>query len=170
MTVMEVARQSSISISMLSKIENGAASPSLKTLQSLASSFNVPLATFFAKAGRKSDASFVRSGQGLLIERRGSRAGHQYQLLGHSISSEFAIEPYLITLTEEAQDLHGLPARRRRVYLSDFGGGQGYGHADKTYILRPGNSLFFDGSAPHGPEELRKLPSQYLSIIAIPRE
>ncbi len=169
MTVMEVARQSSISISMLSKIENGAASPSLKTLQSLASSLNVPLATFFAKAEEKSDASFVRSGQGLLIERRGSRAGHQYQLLGHSISSEFAIEPYLITLTEEARTYTAFQHEGVEfIYL--ISGEVGYRHADKTYILRPGDSLFFDGSAPHGPEELRKLPSQYLSIIAIPRE
>lgn len=169
MTVMEVARQSSISISMLSKIENGAASPSLKTLQSLANSLNVPLTTFFAKAEEKSDASFVRSGQGLLIERRGSRAGHQYQLLGHSISSDFAIEPYFITLTEEARTYTAFQ-HEGVEFIYMISGEVGYRHADKTYILRPGDSLFFDGSAPHGPEELRKLPSQYLSIIAIPRE
>ena len=26
-----------------------------------------------------------------------------------------------------------------------------YRHADKTYPLRPGDALFFDSAAPHGP-------------------
>ena len=33
-----------------------------------------------------------------------------------------------------------------------------YRHADKTYPLRPGDALMFDSSAPHGPDELTKLP------------
>ena len=43
------------------------------------------------------------AGQGVTIERRGTKAGHQYQLLGHSISGKLVVEPYLITLTEEAK-------------------------------------------------------------------
>jgi hypothetical protein len=35
---------------------------------------------------------------------------------------------------------------------------------------RVGDSLFFDADAPHGPDELRKLPIRFLSIIAYPRE
>jgi hypothetical protein len=35
-----------------------------------------------------------------LPDRRGTKAGHQYQPLGHSISGEIVVEPYLITLTE----------------------------------------------------------------------
>jgi hypothetical protein len=38
-----------------------------------------------------------------LPDRRGTKAGHQYQPLGHSISGEIVVEPYLITLTEEAK-------------------------------------------------------------------
>ena len=32
-----------------------------------------------------------------------------------------------------------------------------YRHADRSYLLQPGDSLFFDAEAPHGPEELRRL-------------
>ena len=35
--------------------------------------------------------------------------------------------------------------------------------------LKPGDSLFFDADAPHGPEGLVKLPARYLSIIAYPQ-
>ena len=44
-TVVELAQQAGLSVSMLSKIENGGTSPSLGTLQSLAHALNVPLQT-----------------------------------------------------------------------------------------------------------------------------
>jgi len=34
--------------------------------------------------------------------------------------------------------------------------------------MQPGDSLFFDADAPHGPEILEKLPARYLSIICYP--
>ena len=44
-----------------------------------------------------------------------------------------------------------------------------YRHADGTYLLEPGDALFFDAAARHGPEELVEAPMQYLSIIIYPR-
>ena len=40
-----------------------------------------------------------------------------------------------------------------------------YRHANKSYALGPGDSLFFDAEASHGPDEILKLPCRYLSII-----
>ena len=154
---------------MLSKIENGSTSPSLGTLQSIAKALNVPVTTLFARFDEKRDVSFVANGQGILIDRRGTRSGHQYRLLGHSISGEVAVEPYLITLTEEAAPY---PVFQHEgvefIYMLD--GEVSYRHADKSYLLRSGDSLLFDASAPHGPEELRKVPMNYLSIIMYLRE
>ena len=45
-----------------------------------------------------------------------------------------------------------------------------YRHADKLYPMKPGDSLFFDADAPHGPEELVKLPIRFLSVISYARE
>jgi uncharacterized cupin superfamily protein len=44
-----------------------------------------------------------------------------------------------------------------------------YRHADKRYAMTPGDSLFFDADAPHGPEEMVKLPIRFLSIISYAR-
>ena len=41
-----------------------------------------------------------------------------------------------------------------------------YRHGKDIYRLEPGDTLFFDADAPHGPENLHKLPARYLSIIA----
>ena len=38
------------------------------------------------------------------------------------------------------------------------------------YLMEPGDALFFDAAARHGPEELIEAPMHYLSIIIYPRE
>lgn len=168
-TLTDLARTASVSVGMLSKIENGQTSPSLGTLQSLATALNVPIATFFAKFDEKREATFVKAGNGLAIERRGSSKGHLYQLLGHSLRSATQVEPYLITL-DETSDAYPIFQHPGVEFIYLLEGEVSYRHGEETYELKPGDSLFFDAEALHGPMELRKLPAVYLSIIVKPRD
>jgi DNA-binding XRE family transcriptional regulator len=169
MTVTELAKAAGLSAGMLSKIENGITSPSLATLQALSTALQVPVTSFFRRFEETREATFVKSGQGLVIERRGTRAGHQYQLLGHSTGKRLTVEPYMITLTEKS-DVFPLFQHAGVEFLFMLEGKVGYRHGDKTYRLEPGDSLFFDSDAPHGPDELIELPARYLSIICYLRE
>jgi DNA-binding XRE family transcriptional regulator/mannose-6-phosphate isomerase-like protein (cupin superfamily) len=168
MTVAELSKQARLSPGMLSKIENGLTSPSLATLKSLSRALNVPVTSFFRKYEEERDASFVKAGEGLIIERRGSRAGHQYQLLGHTIGKQMFVEPYLISLTEES-DVFPLFQHSGVEFIYMLEGEAVYRHGSRNYLLEPGDSLFFDADAPHGPEELVRLPIHFLSIIIEPR-
>lgn len=165
LTVAELSGVSGVSLAMISKIENGQTSPSLSTLQSLAVALNVPVTALFRQFEEHRTASFVPSGKGLTIERRGSRAGHQYQLLGHGVRGEISVEPYLITLSEEA-DVFPLFQHVGIEFIHMLEGEVGYRHGDQLYRLKPGDSLFFDPNAPHGPEELIELPARFLAIIS----
>lgn len=167
-TVADLARQSGLSAGMLSKIENGVTSPSLATLQALSTALNVPVTAFFRKYEEQRDASFVKSGQGLMIERRGSRASHQYQLLGHSMSKSVVVEPYLVTLTVQP-DVLPLFQHTGQEFIYLLEGEVTYRHGDKLYPMTPGDSLFFDSDVPHGPEILTKLPIKLISVIVYPR-
>jgi transcriptional regulator with XRE-family HTH domain len=169
MTVADLARQAGLSAGMLSKIENGVTSPSLATLQALSAALNVPVTAFFRKYEEQRDASFVKSGHGLMIERRGSRASHQYQLLGHSLSKSVIVEPYLVTLTN-TPDVLPLFQHTGQEFLYILEGEVTYRHADKLYEMEPGDSLFFDSDVPHGPETLKKLPIRMISVIVYPRD
>jgi transcriptional regulator with XRE-family HTH domain len=169
MTVTELAKAAGLSAGMLSKIENGITSPSLATLQALSTALHVPVTAFFRKFEETREATFVKSGTGLVIERRGTRAGHQYQLLGHSTGRRLTVEPYMITLTE-VSDVFPLFQHAGVEFLFMLEGKVGYRHGDKTYRLEPGDSLFFDSDAPHGPDQLIELPARYLSIICYLRE
>ncbi len=171
MTVADLAAVTGLSIGMLSKIENGNTSPSLTTLQVLSHAFSVPVTAFFKSYEERRDAQHVKSGEHIEIERRGTRAGHQYNLLGHigSNSSGVVVEPYIITLTTESDTF---PAFQHEglelLYMLE--GEVDYRHGDQVYALKPGDSLFFDADAPHGPEVLVKLPARYLSVICYPQE
>ncbi|MBW2285644.1 MAG: helix-turn-helix domain-containing protein [Deltaproteobacteria bacterium] len=168
LTVAELAKLAGLSIGMLSKIENGISSPSLSTLKGLSGALNIPVTAFFRKYEEERDASFVPAGSGLVIERRGTRAGHQYQLLGHTVGGRIVVEPYLVTLTEESE-VFPLFQHSGREFIYMLEGRVNYRHADKIYRLAPGDALFFDADAPHGPDELTQLPARFLSIIAHPR-
>lgn len=168
MTVAEVARQAGLSMGMLSKIENANTSPSLATLQALAQALHVPVTSLFRRYEETRDATFVKAGQGLQVERRGTRAGHKYQILGHTTAKRYALEPYLMTLTQKSE-VFPLFQRTGTQFIYLLEGRVIYRHGDKTYDLEPGDSLFFDAGAPHGPEELKRLPVRYLAVIAYPR-
>ena len=164
MTVGEVAKLAGLSTGMLSKIENGMTSPSLATLRSLAAALNVPVTALFRQYEEQRDATHVKADQGLVIERRGSRAGHQYQLLGHSIGKGVSVEPYIVMLTEKSE-VFPLFQHDSQEFIYLLSGKVRYRHGSQTYDLAPGDSLFFDANAPHGPEELLELPIRILSVI-----
>ncbi|MDH3694585.1 MAG: XRE family transcriptional regulator [Gammaproteobacteria bacterium] len=167
MTVVDLAKQTGLSPGMLSKVENGLTSPSLATLRALSNALNVPVTSFFRSYEEEREATFVRAGNGLTIERRGTRAGHQYQLLGHSVGGRVKVEPYLISLTKKS-DVFPLFQHDGVEFIYLLEGEVVYRHGDKTYRLKSGDSLYFDSDAPHGPDQLIKLPIRLLSVIVQP--
>lgn len=168
LTGADLAGAASISTGMLSKIETGQISPSLTTVEGIATALNVPLAALFTVSGTKRDCSYVRRGAGVVIDRRGTKAGHRYELLGHSLSGDVAIEPYLITLEKDAKPYTAFQhAGMELIYM--LTGRVTYRHEDRLYDLNPGDALFFDANGMHGPEVLNTLPMTYLSIIVYSR-
>lgn len=164
LTAANVAKQARLSTSMLSKIENGQTSPSLSTLSALADALHVPVTALFRGYEKQRDVTMIKAGKGLPIERRGSGAGHQYQLLGHTIRKPYSIEPYLITILNKDEVFPVFQhAGTELIYMLE--GVVEYRHANKTYRLEAGDTLFFDAEASHGPDEIVELPCRYLSII-----
>lgn len=170
MTVADLAVITGLSIGMLSKIENGITSPSLTTLQILSHAFSTPVTSFFRRFEERREVQHVKAGEHIEIERRGTRAGHQYNLLGHigSNSSGVVVEPYIITLSAES-DVFPTFQHDGVELLYMLEGEVTYRHGDQLFHLCPGDTLFFDADAQHGPEVLNVLPARYLSIISYPQ-
>lgn len=169
-TVADLAEVSGISIGMLSKIENGLTSASLTTLNAISGALGIPISQLLRRFEEDRQAVQVKHGEGVAAERRGSRAGHQYQLLGVLGPNQAGVivEPYMITLNDES-DVFPTFQHEGLEYLYFLEGRVEYRHGQKTYLMEPGDSLFFEADAPHGPDRLLELPARYLSIITYPK-
>jgi transcriptional regulator with XRE-family HTH domain len=169
LSVSTLAVSAGISPGMLSKIENGQISASLTTLQSLANALSTPISLLFSSVEERQDSSLVKAGEGVVIERRGTKSGHVYRLLGHVLRGDVVVEPYLITLNEGAQPYASF--RHAGVeFLFMLEGEVSYRHGSDTYLLQPGDAFLFDSGALHGPEAVLVQPARYLSVIVYARD
>jgi transcriptional regulator with XRE-family HTH domain len=163
LTVGQLAERAGISKGMLSKIENAQTSPSLSTLERLSSSLDMPVTSLFRGLAEERDAVFVKAGTGPEIVRKGTRAGHTYQLLGTLRGPYKRVEPLLVSLAESTEvfPLFQHPGIELLYMLEGI---MEYSYGREHYRMEKGDTLQFEGDIPHGPTKLIRLPIRFLSV------
>ncbi len=165
LTIADIAEQSGISRGMLSKIENGQVSPSLDSLLRISRALGVPISAFFKEYdNEESNAQLVRSNEKLEVVRRGTKVGHTYHLLAYDNGPNKTFEPFLISLDNKSEVFPTFN-HEGTVFMHLLEGEMIYRHGKKTYHMKPGDSLTYDASVSHGPEELIEVPIRFLNII-----
>ncbi|MGX1785353.1 helix-turn-helix domain-containing protein [Bosea sp. NPDC055332] len=164
LTATQLASISGISNGMISKIESGTASASLETLAAIARALKVPVARLFSGHGQRSDLSIVYAGRGVMVQRQGRRRGHSYELLGHLLSGETFVEPYLVTIDQDAE-LDASFQHTGTEFLHVLNGKMEYRYGTKHIILAPGDSIMFEGTTIHGPIRVVESPIKFIIVI-----
>ena len=154
---------------MLSRIESGQVSPSIEVLDHIAAALHVPLSRFFGDQGDRTDCSFVPAGMGLVVERVGAVSGYRYELLGHLLSGNAFVEPYLVTLAADAQPYASFQHPGLK-FIHMVSGCVKYRYGGRTMTVKPGDSLLFDAKALHGIEQIHEGPVAYMSVVFTLRE
>lgn len=149
---------------MLSRIERGLVSPSVDTLYRIARGLNVPISRFFGDQPGRTDFSHVPAGRGVQVDRVGAVADYRYELIGHILSGNLFVEPYLVTLLPSAEPYVTFqhPGLKFLYLLS---GEVSYRYGTKVVQLKVGDSLLFDATALHGIEAVEVQPVSYLSVV-----
>ncbi|CAN7498094.1 XRE family transcriptional regulator [Variovorax sp. LjRoot84] len=160
----ELARRCGISSSLLSRVERGLVSPSVETLNRIAQGLDVPLSRFFSDQRSRTDLSFVPAGHGIMVERIGAVADYRYELLGHLLSGNLFVEPYLVTLQPQARPYTSFQHPGLK-FLYLMSGSVSYRYGGKLLKLGRGDALLFDASALHGVEAIIEAPVSYLAIV-----
>jgi DNA-binding XRE family transcriptional regulator len=163
LNVGQLAERTGISKGMLSKIENAQTSPSLSTLERLATALDMPVTSLFRGLAEERDAVFVKAGSGPEIVRKGTRAGHTYELLGSLRGPYKRVEPLLVSLVESSE-VFPLFQHAGIEILYMLTGTMDYSYGREHYRMERGDTLQFEGDIPHGPTKLVKLPIRFLSI------
>ena len=163
LNVAQLAERTGISKGMLSKIENAQSSPSLSTIERLASALDMPLTSLFRGLAEERDAVFVKAGSGPEIVRKGTRAGHTYELLGSLRGPYKRVEPLLVKL-DVRSEMFPLFQHSGIEILYMLEGVMEYSYGRQVYRMERGDTLQFEGDIPHGPTKLAKVPIRFLSI------
>ncbi|MGA0571836.1 helix-turn-helix domain-containing protein [Variovorax sp. VNK109] len=159
-----LAEGAGISRSMLSRIESGLVSPSIEVLDHIAAALHVPLSRFFGDQNERADCSYVPDGGGLVVDRDGAVQGYRYELLGHVLSGNAFVEPYLVTLGAEAEPYVTFQHAGMK-FLRMVSGRVRYTYGSRSMELRPGDSLLFEAHALHGISEILERPVSYLVVV-----
>ena len=165
LTLAELSNRASVSTAMISKIERGQVSASLGTLEALADAIGVSLINFFAGTVKHSDVSFVAKGEGITVQRLGSGFGHIYKMIGRAAARHVGLEAFSVTLE---QPLENCPLYQHQgvefIHVTD--GEMIYRCGEASYHMRPGDSLSFECSTTHGPEELKTEKVRFVTVIS----
>jgi transcriptional regulator with XRE-family HTH domain len=159
----ELAEAAQLSPGMLSLFENGKTLPSLSTLRALSVALRTPLVGLLRSLDEVHSATYVRAGEGLKIKQNCNSVWCENQLLGYCPKGRMNVAPRLVVF-DSALDGFSRVQQSSCEFIYMLRGEMRYRHAGRAYCLRPGDSMMFDGSCMHGPEELTQLPVYFLSI------
>jgi transcriptional regulator with XRE-family HTH domain len=166
-TLDQLAEQCRLTKGQLSKIENGKVSCPVSTLTRVASALGVHVGSLFDDKDTAARAVLVKKNERKSIVGRGSKIGHSYESLASGLPFEKEFEPYLMTIEEKKIDPEkNVFKHPGHEFLFMLDGKMTYRHANKTFKLEPGDSLFFDATFEHGPVSVSGTPVRFLSIIS----
>jgi transcriptional regulator with XRE-family HTH domain len=158
----EVAKRAQLTKSTLSKIENGQTSSPISTLVAIAGALGVRLATFFQENNEAPRFVFTPKGKGKTIVRDGTRFGYTYEALAVDFPNK-PLEPFLLTIAPgdtEGEFRHG---GQEFVYM--LSGIMEFTVAENKFVLREGDSLYFDPNLKHALKLLSKKPARFLCLF-----
>lgn len=147
MTLEQVASQTGLTRSWLSKVENFRVTPSLSALGEIAVALGVPLSQLVDGLDAKPQVIVIRKEDRLLVDRDGDRSNIRYESLAHKRANR-AMDPFVLTL--QAHDTSREPmSHEGEEFLMVISGQVDMKFGEEVYPLQAGDSMYFDGSTRH---------------------
>jgi transcriptional regulator with XRE-family HTH domain len=166
-TARDLATRASISAAMVSRIESGQVSPSLATLEMIASALEAPLPSFFRDLGPTiSDFTHVRGGQGLKSVRQLGRHVHEFAVLGFHRRSDLQFECLLVTLQRSEGATPPTYTGHGCVFVYVLEGEAIYRYGHEEIRLCEGDSICLDAELRYGIQQVVSPRLRFLSVQA----
>lgn len=165
MTLEQVGKIAGLSKSLLSKVENCQVSPPISTLSRIASALSVPIGYFFEEECRQHLAVYVRREERQRVESSRHGPDYSYEHLAHGSLMPRLMEPFVLTLDENAQAEPTLFDHPGEEFILVLEGEMEYMLGSDTYHMREGDSIYIDARVPHGPKQVRGQKVSYLAIF-----
>ena len=163
MSLQELASQTSLSKSLLSKIENGKVSSPVSTLFVIAKALNTKITYFFNDQDENLPIILVRKNERRQFHRVGAHFGYTYEALGYK-RKEKLMEPFILYMDEKtAKNVTFSHPGEEILFMLE--GTWEFRHGDQKLILRKGDCIYFDASIPHSGKPIGKKPIKAFMVI-----
>ena len=165
MTLEEVASQTGLTRSWLSKVENFRVTPSLPALGQIAKALGVTLSDLLAGLDEKPQLVLIRRDERKVVEReKSSENPTVYESLAHRRANR-AMDPFLLTVPAGAMRPQAL-AHEGEEFLMVQSGQVDFEYDGQLHSLSEGDSLYFDGKVPHRLINPTQQPATVLCVFA----
>ena len=171
LTLDRVADAAQISASLLSRIERGAAQPSLPTLRTIARALGVPIAALFVGEDRSTASEHDAAGRRLVVRHADRRrlkvpdSRIQYELMVPDLDG--AVEVIWGAIPPGGGATRGSSHPGEEVVVA-FTGQVAVVVDDQEFVLEAGDTIRFDRSRPHRLHNPRATAAEFLLIVAPP--
>ena len=160
LSIRALAEKSGLNVNTLSLIENGKSSPSVSTLQQLASGLGVPVTAFFVTEQGTKTVVHQKDGD----RPRAVFSHGVIEDLGAGMA-RFGAEPLIVTLEANADSGKNPIVHTGREFVYCLEGRVAYTVDAETYFMEPGDSLLFEAYLPHRWKNADAKPSRLLLVL-----
>ncbi|MCK1722433.1 XRE family transcriptional regulator [Bradyrhizobium sp. 141] len=164
LTLRDVASEASISVSMLSRFENGQSAAGLALLERICATLGTDLSTLLSEIEQKSEARLIKASDQREVVRSGGGIRYTCRLFSEQKRSRKVFKLFVVNIDKKSKDYprfqhHGTE------FLYMLGGRMQYRFENRTQLLEPGDAFTFSGNIPHGPETLLDDSIQFITIV-----
>jgi len=161
LSIRALAEKSGLAVNTLSLIQNNKTSPSVSTLQQLASALQVPITSFFENGSPKSRVAYIKANQ-----RLGAAFAHgTLEDLGGGLPDS-TVEPFVVTMKPNANSGTHPIVHTGHEFVFCLEGRIVYTIEDRNYLLEPGDSLLFESHLPHSWQNVEAMPARAILVLA----
>jgi len=172
LTIEQLAERAGMKPEDLERIEQEMISPALGVLTKVCDGLGVRLGRFFDMGPRKYYA-LVRSSDEKVATRVASKSGadygYEYTSLGFE-KRQRVMEPFLITINppSDASEMEKASAHDGEEFVYVLEGELEIQLQDESFLLQPGDSIYYDASVPHRVMHRGQGPARVLAVIHLP--
>ncbi|HPM42967.1 MAG TPA: XRE family transcriptional regulator [Candidatus Omnitrophota bacterium] len=165
LTLRALAHKLGVSASFLSQIESGKASPSLSTLKSIADTLVTTIGELIGESLKIEDNPVVRTDDRKHIQEVG-KGINLYLLTSRDPNKQ--MEPLLFKLKEGATSGKTSYKHFGQEFVLVLKGSMEITLNDMDYVLRKGDSIYFNSSVPHAFKNIGKEDAEAVWVVTPP--
>jgi len=167
-SLQQMAEKSSLSVPLLSQIESEVVAPPVATLLKISRALNVNIGYFFQEEESGKRAVVVRKNERKQIFRRihedPSKVGYYYESLAYPKADKH-MEPFQVQFELKKKEDLIFFNHKGEEFVFVLEGQLECNYEDETFLLDPGDSLYFDSSFPHAFRAVGKKNALAIDVI-----